>query len=288
MKPLLIIAAFIIGGVFPQLGELRWLIRYLLMLMLYLVFLQLDVRQISVRRSHFLLLGFEIVFAVGCYWFFNALGCKALAEAAFFTAVTPTATAAPVIIRFLGGNANYVVTAFVVTNFGITAVLMWLLPWLICGKSDLQMFLHTACNLLVLVAVPALLAALTRKVWAASVQLPGKLTKFSFLMWVVLLCIISGASSEFIRNNHDISPGVLLATAVVSLIICAVNFFVGGCIDRKFKSEASQSCGQKNTSFTIVLATTFVSPLAAMGPTFYVLWHNLWNAAQLFLHDRKK
>ena len=36
------------------------------------------------------------------------------------------------------------------------------------------------------------------------------------------------------------------------------------------------------------LALQFVNPLAAMGPTFYVLWHNLWNAVQMLIHDRRQ
>ena len=53
---------------------------------------------------------------------------------------------------------------------------------------------------------------------------------------------------------------------------------IGG---REFPREASQSLGQKNTSFTIYLALTYANPLVALGPTCYVLWHNLWNSWQL-------
>ncbi|HQL21587.1 MAG TPA: hypothetical protein PLY49_07505, partial [Opitutaceae bacterium] len=48
-----------------------------------------------------------------------------------------------------------------------------------------------------------------------------------------------------------------------------------------FSREASQALGQKNTTFTIYLALTYANPLVALGPTFYVLWHNLWNSWQL-------
>ena len=39
---------------------------------------------------------------------------------------------------------------------------------------------------------------------------------------------------------------------------------------------------------TLYLAMTFASPLAALGPTFYVICHNTWNACQLFMYDRKQ
>jgi hypothetical protein len=52
-------------------------------------------------------------------------------------------------------------------------------------------------------------------------------------------------------------------------------------LQTKLSREASQSLGQKNTTFTIYLALTFANPLVALGPTCYVLWHSLWNSWQL-------
>ena len=110
----------------------------------------------------------------------------------------------------------------------------------------------------------------------------------SFILWVILLCVISGSAMKFFYSHADISCTYYILIAGISLLICAFNFTIGYLIGgKKFAREASQTLGQKNTTFTIVLASTFSSPLAAMGPTFYVLWHNLWNAFQLFMHDRK-
>jgi BASS family bile acid:Na+ symporter len=74
----------------------------------------------------------------------------------------------------------------------------------------------------------------------------------------------------------------LAQIAVTSLLVCAAGFALGRVIGgREFAREASQSLGQKNTTFTIYLALTYASPLVALGPTFYVVWHNLWNSWQL-------
>ena len=51
--------------------------------------------------------------------------------------------------------------------------------------------------------------------------------------------------------------------------------------EKEFPREASQALGQKNTAFTIYLALTYASPLVALGPSCYVIWHNLWNSWQL-------
>ena len=94
---------------------------------------------------------------------------------------------------------------------------------------------------------------------------------------------------KFFYSHAEVSYKYYILTALISMLICACNFILGYLIGgRQFAREASQTLGQKNTTFTIVLASAFSSPLAAMGPTFYVLWHNLWNAFQLFMHDRKE
>ena len=75
---------------------------------------------------------------------------------------------------------------------------------------------------------------------------------------------------------------VLVEIAAVTLFICAINFTLGRLIGgRAYGAEASQSLGQKNTSFTLLLALTYANPLVALGPTCYILWHNLWNSWQL-------
>lgn len=67
-----------------------------------------------------------------------------------------------------------------------------------------------------------------------------------------------------------------------------LNFLLGYAVGGKgLRRESSQTLGQKNTSLTIYLALIYANPLAALGPTFYVFWHNAWNALQLYLHARK-
>ena len=288
-RPLLIVAAFACGALFPQLGEAKFVIRYFLIVMLYFIFLPLELKELKLYSSHFVLSVVNIVIAIVSWYVAGLTGNRALAEAAFFTAITPTASAAPVIMKFLGGNVAYIITAFVVCNSIVSAALFFMLPVMITGEVNTMGFLNSAASLFMLMGVPAVLAAVTRWIYPGSMGWGKKCANFSFLLWVILLCVISGSAMKFFYAHADIPYYYYLIIAGMSLIICAVNFAVGYLLGgKKFCREASQSLGQKNTTFTIVLASTFGSPLAAMGPTFYVLWHNLWNAFQLFMHDRKK
>jgi BASS family bile acid:Na+ symporter len=101
-------------------------------------------------------------------------------------------------------------------------------------------------------------------------------------MWVTAIFLITANASDFIRRQSGLSNTVLVEIAATSLLVCAAGFSLGRVIGgREFAREASQSLGQKNTTFTIYLALTYASPLVALGPTFYVVWHNLWNSWQL-------
>ena len=289
IRPLLIIAAFAAGALFPALGDAKFVIRYFLIVMLYFIFLPLDFKTLRFYKSQLVLTLTNIILGVAAWWIVGRFGDKALADAAFFAAITPTASAAPVIMKFLGGNVSYIITAFVMSNTLVSAALFFMLPVMITGEVTPKGFLDAALNLIILMATPALLALITRKIHPDSREWGKKCANFSFILWVILLCVISGSAMKFFYANADISYTYYLIIAGISLVICAINFSLGYLIGGKnFCREASQSLGQKNTTFTIVLASTFSSPLAAMGPTFYVLWHNLWNAWQLFMHDRKQ
>ena len=101
--------------------------------------------------------------------------------------------------------------------------------------------------------------------------------------------MITANASHFLRQHADTPHLTLAKIALVSLLVCAMNFAVGRLIGgREFPREASQSLGQKNTAFTIYLALAYASPLVALGPTCYVLWHNLWNSWQLHRAGRTR
>jgi BASS family bile acid:Na+ symporter len=215
------------------------------------------------------------------------VGDRDVALAAFFCGITPTAIAAPVIVSFLGGRVEFVVAAFVISNVGIAALLPLLLP-VVLGRPTPDAFLQVAASVGTVVFVPMGLAWLVRLVHPTATQWPGRLRNFSFGLWVVAIFLITSNASDFLRRQADTPLRVLLQIAGVSLLVCVSSFALGRLIGgRQFAREASQSLGQKNTTFTIYLALAYASPLVALGPTFYVVWHNLWNSWQLHRAGRR-
>ncbi|MDR0901412.1 MAG: hypothetical protein LBM92_01415, partial [Opitutaceae bacterium] len=133
-----------------------------------------------------------------------------------------------------------------------------------------------------LVFMPMAAAFVTRRIFPAAQALPARLGNASFGTWILALFLITANASWFLRNESTATGGALARIALVTAVVCAINFTLGRLIGgREFAREAGQSLGQKNTNFTIYLAMTYASPLVALGPTCYVICHNLWNSWQL-------
>lgn len=275
-----LIASILLGVLVPQAHGLSWAIRWLIMAMLFIVFLQTRLTREAVHRSHALLLLANIVIGFAAWIVGGWIGGRDVALAAFFAGITPTATAAPVVISFLRGRVDYVVAAFLLTNVVIAALLPVMLPFVL-GTTTPQIFTDVLGSVATVVFVPMLAGWLVRRIHPAASQWPARLRTFSFGMWVMALFLITSNASHFVRSVET-PLQVLALIAVVSAGVCAVNFAVGHLLGgREYRREASQSLGQKNTTFTIYLALTYASPLIALGPTCYVVWHNLWNSWQL-------
>jgi len=283
-----ILAAIILGALVPQAHALSGAIRWLIMTMLFLVFLQTRFSRGSLRPSHLRLLTANIALAFAAWGAGWLIGGRDIALAGFFCGITPTAIAAPVIISFLGGQVEYVLAAFLLTNISIAALLPFLLP-LVLGHATPAAFTQVLASVGLIVFAPLGAAWLVRLFHADAQTWPARLRNTSFTLWIIAMFLITANASDFIREHLDTPRRALAQLAAISLLTCLASFSVGRAIGgREFSREASQSLGQKNTTFTIYLALVYTSTLVALGPTCYVLWHNLWNSWQLHQAARQQ
>ncbi len=289
LRPAMIFVPLGLGMLFPQAACTSFLIRWLLMIMLLMVFLGLNIKDMKLRKSHFIILLANLIIGVSCYFAVKFIsGDDTLAKAAFFAGITPTATAAAVVMGFLSGNVGYVLTAFVVTNLGIACVLPPLMG-MVCGDTSWIFMLRVLESLAFLLVIPYVASRIVLKIHPAACEWPKKVRTATFSLWSITLFIIATTAAEFFQKNPDISLVIVGKIALIALLICVANFAIGHWIGEKnFKRESSQSLGQKNTTLTIYLALVYAGPLVAMGVISYVLWHNSYNAIQFFFHDRKK
>ena len=283
-----ILTAMVLGALLPGMHGLSWLVRWLVIAMLFLVFLQTRLSRDVLQRSHLVLLATNFAIGLAAWGVGLFVGGRDLALAAFFCGITPTAIAAPVITGFLKGRVSYVAGAFLLSNLAVAASLPFILPWVL-GHPTPEAFAQVTQSMGWLVFTPFGLAWLLRVVYPPAVEWPRRLGNVSFGAWVAAIFLITANASNFLRSQSGLSRTVVLEIALASLLICVLSFALGRLIGgREFAREASQSLGQKNTTFTIYLAMTYASPLVALGPTFYVIWHNLWNSWQLHQHANRE
>ena len=211
-----------------------------------------------------------------------------LALSAFMTAIAPTAIAAPVIVGFIQGEIEYVVTAVLCTNFASAVVIPLALPFLLGAEIQISVW-EVLEPVLIVMFVPLILARLVSRLPSSTQESIRRGKSFSFPLWLVNLFLISANASNFLRNENSNSVMTLVIIALISLVICIINFGLGALLGgRRNWLEASQSLGQKNLSFVIWIALTFINPLVAMGPTFYILYHHLYNSWSIYQFEKRR
>lgn len=289
LRTLAMLAAFVVGYFCPWAAHLNWMVRWLIVVMMFFVMLQVRFSWHAMRREHLIILGANVAIGMIGWAVFLLAGNRELAEVAFFTGITPTATAAPVIVNLLGERVDYAVSAFLATNFGMALLFPFLIPVAI-GRMAPTVFFDVIGNLLIVVGVPLLAALPVRSFYPQYREIPKKCKNLSYFIWVAAIFLIIANASAFLEKQRaELEPGILWQIALLSLIICVVNFSLGRVLcGRRYSRETSQVLGQKNTTLTIYLALVYANPLVALGPTFYVLWHNGWNTIQLHLHGRRE
>jgi BASS family bile acid:Na+ symporter len=284
-KGLSLLLTMAIGMLLPQAHIFSFLIQYLLMLMLFFAFLDIEFKPQSFQKSVLWVLLANVAAAFIGYAVLFTFDLT-LALAAFMTAIAPTAIAAPVIIGFIKGKVEYVVTAVILTNVATALIVPIALPFLIGAEVQISVW-EVLQPVLIVMFTPLILARLVSRLSSKTQEFVRKGKLFSFPIWLINLLIISANASDFLRNENTDSFSALVAIALISLVICIANFGVGALLGgRGHWQEASQSLGQKNLSFVIWIALTFINPLVAMGPTFYILYHHLYNSWSIYKFEK--
>ncbi|MFA6816469.1 MAG: hypothetical protein WCS73_09260 [Lentisphaeria bacterium] len=268
-----------------------WIIRMILIIMAYFICLQVSLKSLKPHKNHFVIVILNILMGLIPYLILHWMNFEILALVAFFIGVTPTANAAPVIMTFLHGRIGYMLTGFVCTNVFISLALIGLLPW-ITGQMNQMYITRLTEQLLLLICLPMVTAAITRYFYPKAKDWGRKTKNFNFFLWCMVLFVISAKSTNYFIHTQHLSWGSCIIIFFLAGLICFLNFFIGRIItSKRYCRESSQILGQKNTAFTMFLAISFGGPsgaFIALGPTFYVFWHNMWNAIQIFMYDKRK
>lgn len=266
----------------------------LIFIMLLLTFCKVDPRHLRLCRWH----GWLLLIQCGLFCGIGALlalmphsGMRVALEGAMICLICPTATAAAVITRKLGGNMEHITTYTILINLAASVLIPAILPYvhpnpgvttltaslLILGKVFPLLLLPLVCGLLIRWLLPGL-----REKLVSNPDAP-------FYIWMVSLSLALAVTARSIV--HSTVPLIVdLWLMIVSLACCAFQFWAGRAIGAHYddKISAGQALGQKNTVFAIWLGYTFFTPVTSVAGGFYSIWHNVVNSWQLYRHNKKE
>ena len=135
-----IVAAFIAGYMMPGLHVYSWTFKWMLVVMLFVTFLGIRFKRMKPERAHWLLTGANLMVALAAWGVCRLVfGDGYLAQAAFFVGIMPTATAAPVVMGLLGGSVEFMLTALLLINGIICALLPFILPAVV-GRGGFEIY----------------------------------------------------------------------------------------------------------------------------------------------------
>ena len=267
----------------------------LIFAMLFLTFCHIEPRELRPHRWHLWLLlvqgGVFTVLGAAAWALLKFQPVKyydfvVLLESAMLCFITPTATAAAVVTRKLGGNVPGITTYIILVNL-LTATLVPLIVPLIHPENGVS---FASAFSMILAKVFPLLITPCLSAWLVRYLLPGLLRHLlrhpdlPFYLWGVALTLAIAVTTKSIVKS-DMSVVLMVWIAVISLLCCVIQFSagrrIGGNSSCSDKVTAGQSLGQKNTIFSIWMGYTFMTPETAIVGGFYSVWHNIYNSWQL-------
>ena len=286
----------------PMLEDIMGIVQPLLIFsMLFLTFCRIEPRELKPRRWHWKLLLIQaglylvlgvVIYAIPGWCSGDHHNVTVLLESAMLCLICPTATAAAVVTRKLGGDVAGITTYTVLINIVVAFLVPLVVPMIQhdAGIGFWVAFSMIMAKVFPLLILPCLAAWLVRylfpKVHARLVSWPD----LPFYIWSVALSVAICVTTRSIVHS-SLSWWLLGGIALVSLVCCIFHFAAGRKIGSMYGRRAGklsktitagQALGQKNTIFTIWMGYTFMMPETAIVGGFYSIWHNIYNSRQLY------
>lgn len=210
---------------------------------------------------------------------------RAIVLGGMLICLCPPANAAPVMAKLLGGNPILALKIFLVGSviacFSIPLIFGYFCPPP-AGLEHLDFMGFSKAiftSIQPIITIPLAIALGLRSFYPEVADKIVKLQKYTMFIWIFNVFILLSKASYEVRAmgvEKLWRDGDFQKTALISLVLCVLLFFLGWLCERKSHPiEGSQSMGQKNTMLVIWIAQLYAGPVAALCPTFYVVWQNL-------------
>lgn len=248
--------------------------------MLFLTFCRIEIRDMRVGWVHLWMLAIQFVGSIAVYYLLYPLFGETVAQGGMICVMAPIAMAAVVIGGMLGANVATMVTYSLICNL-VTALIAP--PLLHAFGNGTCTFVEIISRVAPTLIAPFVLAQLCRYTWRRGAEWFASHSSLSFYIWLFSLVLVLGRTTCFIIDT-DAEPMVEVELAIVALMLCLMQFYVGRRLGRHFGDVVAcgQSVGQKNTILAVWMSLNFLDPVASVAPTAYIVWQNFVNSYQIF------
>jgi len=240
-------------------------------------------------RLHIWLVVIQILGSLAVFFALSPFNVT-LAQGAMICVLAPTGTAAPVITGMLKGNVGSLTAYSLLSNMcvALAAPIIFSLVGSYQNLPFFESFLAIFQRVFVLLFLPFALAMLMQKFIPAITSKIASYSGLSFYFWSLALCVVTGRTVVFILKQNGNSHITEILVAVGALVVCIGQFAIGRGIGKHYNDTVAggQGLGQKNTILAIWMAQMYLNPIASIGPGAYVLWQNIINSYQVWLHRK--
>jgi len=290
LKPYMMPLSITVGALFYKFFDmLSFLTPYLIFVMLFLTYCTLHLKQMRLTRLHFWLILIQIFGSLAVFFILSPFNIT-IAQGVMICVLVPTGTAAPVITGMLKGNIGSLTTYSLLSNMcvALAAPVIFSLVGSYQSLPFIESFLSISQKVFVLLFLPFALVILLRKIIPSLTDKLATYSGLSFYFWSLALCVVTGRTVVFIMKQNGNSHLIEILVAFFALVVCVSQFLIGRWIGKKYKDTIAggQGLGQKNTILAIWMAQMYLNPIASIGPGSYVLWQNIINSYQVWLHRK--
>ena len=268
---------------------LSFLTPYLIFVMLFLTYCTLHLKQMRLSHLHVWLILIQIFGSLGVFFVLSPINVT-LAQGAMVCVLAPTGTAAPVITGMLKGNVGSLTAYSLISNMcvALAAPVIFSLVGSYQNLPFFESFLAISQRVFVLLFLPFALAMIMQKFIPDITTKIASFSGLSFYLWSLALCVVTGRTVVFILQQNTTSHLTEILVAAGALVVCVAQFLIGRGIGKHYDDTVAggQGLGQKNTILAIWMAQMYLNPIASIGPGAYVLWQNLINSYQVWLHRK--
>ena len=281
LKSLLIFSTIFLGILLPIGHHLTFLVRYFVMVMLFFAFLDVKIDRGIITLDHLKVVVLNVLIPLVVFYLIRPFNLVA-ALAAFVICSAPTAAGAPVMAVFMKKKVSFVTASVILTSPVMALTIPFTLPLVLEVESSIN-----AWDILLPVAqvvfIPLILAQLIRNYWSALTLWFRQFSNVPFYLFLANVYIASAKASNYIINDEQTAWYEFVWIALTIGVICFFQFKIGEWVSSKeMYVESGLALGRKNTMFALWLALTFVNPITALGPIFYIVFHNIYNSWQIY------